>query len=79
MPLKYAQFFDELIHARYGDIPNFCREHDFEPAQIYEFLKGRHCPNAALAKAVEKALGCEKLDPSYYGWGSPLKPNGRKT
>lgn len=77
MALKYAEFLDVLLEARGLKKTELAEKIGATPEQVYEFFRGEHCPNAGLAKAIEKALGCEKLDPSYYGWGDSQKPSAK--
>lgn len=74
MALKYAGFIVEVLEARGLKKTDLASMIGVKPEQIYDFLEGVHEPRAGLAKAVEKALEIQSLDPSYYGWGDSKKP-----
>jgi len=79
--MKYAEFFDELWENMGLTIPQvaarvnekFGEAHTTTADQIYEFLKGKHCPNAAFAKAIEFSFQVN-LPPQKYGFGEVKKP-----
>lgn len=71
--LKYAEFLDELLQAKGLKKSELAKSLSVPESSVYEFFEGRHCPNAALAKAVEFALGVN-LRPEYYGFGEVTKP-----
>lgn len=71
--LKYADFLSELCEAKAMKYSELAKKVGAPEGTIYEFFKGKHCPNAALAKAIEAELGVN-LRPEYYGWGSAIKP-----
>jgi ribosome-binding protein aMBF1 (putative translation factor) len=76
MPSKFTDFIEETLAARGLKKRDLAEMIGVEPEKIYDLLenaKNGHCPRADIAKAVEKALGIQNLDPSYYGWGSPIK------
>lgn len=74
MALKYSQFIVEVLEARGLKKTELAELIGVKPEQVYEFLEGKHEPRAGMAKAVEKVLGIQSLDPSYYGWGEAKKP-----
>lgn len=72
--LKYSEFFEEVLKQRGMKKTELAQLIGAKPEQVYEFLEGKHCPHAAIAQAVEVALGFQNLDPAYYGWGEAKKP-----
>jgi ribosome-binding protein aMBF1 (putative translation factor) len=71
--LKYAEFLGELLAAQGKEKSELARKLGVREGRIYDFFEGKHCPSAALAKAVEYELGVN-LPAEYYGWGEVIKP-----
>lgn len=72
MKLKYADFYEELLDARdmkKVEAVSFIESrtgYKISEGQVYEFLEGKHTPNAAMASIWELAFGVN-LKPKYYG------------
>lgn len=77
--LKYAEFYNEQLLVKglkKSQCPEFIKMQTgliVSVAQVYEYLEGKHCPNAAMASTWEQAFGVN-LPASYYGAGVPTKP-----
>lgn len=88
--LKYAEFYKEVLGnmgLKECDVPEYIRKATLDKlgyecvvtlSQVYEFLEGKHRPNAGMASAWEVAFGFQ-LAPHYYGFLDSTKPKKTKT
>lgn len=72
--LKYGPFMKDLLKAKGWTFENLAFRMGATRAQVEDFLEATHEPRAGFAKAVEKALNIQNLDPTYYGYGDNRKP-----
>lgn len=77
MILKYADFYaDQLEVKRWkkSDIPEQARllGYELKIERVYEFMEGKHVPNAGIASLFEMIFQVQ-LGPKFYGFSNPLK------
>jgi hypothetical protein len=76
MPRKFSEFIEETLKARGLKKRELAEMIGAEPEKIYDLLENAsrgHCPRADITLAILKAMNLQHLDPSYLGWGNPIK------
>jgi hypothetical protein len=75
--LKYAEFYQEQLEIKRwkkSEIPAKAKDlgYDLKVEQVYEFMEGKHCPNAGIAALFELIFQVQ-LGPRSYGFGQSFK------